>query len=153
MSVDKEIMAELQKIFAGSKSQKGVSLTLPPPCSAELKATFVEYKTKKYLVRKFEVQQRFTNPAGGFQGGFISAAFDDTFGPLSYLVMKKPTTSLDLVTNFIRPVYPPDELVIRADVISRGFSSIHMSAQAHNQKGKLIATSTTNMVVVGNRPG
>ena len=141
-----EVEAEVMAIFDKIKFPESIKLQLPPPCAKSLEGMLLDY-TKKSMTRKFPVLEKYTNPTGGLQGGFISAAFDDTFGPLSYLVCKAPTVTLNLNVDYIRSIFPGDSMTITAEVVSRGFSVLNMSARAFNEKGKLIATSTTNMVI------
>lgn len=124
------------------------SAQLPPNCLAFIGTEFLEYESRVLLKVKVRVDRKMLNPMHTMQGGIIAAAFDNTFGPLSYLAARKPCTTLDLHTDFIRPVSEGEELVITAKVVSRSPISIHLSAEALNTKGKLIATCTTHMVVL-----
>ena len=133
-------MNQLAKQFPSAK--------LPPNCSGYLKTEFVEYESRTMLKVRVPVFEESLNPMGTMQGGIISAAFDNTFGPLSYLAVRNPCTTLDIHTNFIRPAKEGDVLTITARVISRSPVSIHLSGEAVNEKGKLIATCTSQMVVM-----
>ena len=82
------------------------------------------------------------------QGGFITAAFDNTFGPLSHLCMKAFTTTLDINTKYHAPIYPPDLLIVDAEVVKRGKTFLHMRGEARNQEGKLIATADTTYMLL-----
>jgi uncharacterized protein (TIGR00369 family) len=88
------------------------------------------------------------NPMRVMQGGFITAAFDNAFGPLSYVAVKNPCATLDMHTQYIRPIAVGDILTVTAHVISQGKVSIHLSGEAHNSKGKLVATCSANMIVM-----
>jgi acyl-coenzyme A thioesterase PaaI-like protein len=41
-----------------------------------------------------------------------------------------------------------DVLTVQAQPVGKGFATMHMSAGARNQKGKLIATATTNCAIL-----
>ena len=62
------------------------------------------------------------------QGGFITAAFINVLGPLSYLIAKKPSVTLELTTNYIRPIMVGDVIIIQAHLVGKGFAAMHMSA-------------------------
>ena len=84
------------------------------------------------------------------QGGFLVAAFDNVFGPLSYLAARAPCITLSLHTQFIRAVNPGTRLLVRAEVISRGFQVLQMTAQAFNERNRLVAlASATASVLAG----
>jgi uncharacterized protein (TIGR00369 family) len=156
-------------------AQQFPSTQLPPNCFGFLKTEFVEYvppfrmppvrnaksgKSRTPACRNGALRLAGTmlkvivpvfkeslNPMGAMQGGIITAAFDNTFGPLSYLAARNPCITLDLHTNFIRPAKEGEVLTITARVISRSPVSLHLSGEAVNEKGKLIATCTSQMVV------
>ena len=121
---------------------------LPPNCFVSMKPEYLEYESRMMLKISFPVEKEYLNPMLGMQGGFIVAAFDNVFGPLSYLAARTPCTTLDLHTNYIRPIIENDTLIVTARVVSRGQSTIHLSAEATNGKGKLIATGTTQMMIM-----
>ena len=121
---------------------------VPPNCSLTMKAENREYESRTMLKIAFPVLKESLNPMMAMQGGFIAAAFDNTFGPLSYLAAKKLCITLDLHTNFIRSILPGDELIVTARVVSRGLTTMALSGEAVNKKGKLIATSTSQMMIM-----
>ncbi|MCE9598960.1 MAG: PaaI family thioesterase [Spirochaetia bacterium] len=125
-----------------------VAKNLPPPSFIDMEGKFEGYVTRKEITVSFPVLPRYCNPLGNMQGGFITAAFDNTFGPLSFVAARNPTTTIDLDTQYIRPIQPGDRLTVTAKVMLRGFSIIYMTAEAVNKAGKVIATATTNMLIL-----
>ncbi len=122
------------------------SAELPPKCSASMKGEYVDYESRLMLKIAFPVLEEYLNPMKAMQGGFITAAFDNVFGPLSYLASRTPCTTLDLHTNYIRSINAGEILTVTARVVSRGVSAMHLSGEAVNERGKLIATCTSHMV-------
>jgi len=49
-----------------------------------------------------------------------------------------------LYTNYHRPIFAGDELIVTASIIVKGKTKIHMTAEAYNRENKLIATASTN---------
>lgn len=131
---------QLQKQFPSAQ--------LPPNCSVLMKGEYLDYDSRVMLKSAFPVREEYLNPMRSMQGGFVTAAFDNVFGPLSYLAARTPCTTLDLHTNYIRSINAGDTLVVTAKVVSRGLSAMHLSAEAVNGKGKLIATCTSHMVPI-----
>lgn len=121
---------------------------LPPKCSVSMKGEYLDYESRVMLKIAFPVLEEYLNPMKSMQGGFITAAFDNVFGPLSYLAARTPCTTLDLHTNYIRSISSGDTLTVTARVVSRGALAMHLSAEAVNAKGKLIATCTSHMVPI-----
>lgn len=138
------MLSEFQKISLPPQ----VKLQLPPPCFIEMEGEYIDYIKNKSLTVRFPVLSKQTNPMGVMQGGFISAAFDNVFGPLTYLIAKKPVVTLDLCTNYIRPATLKDTITITGRLVGKGFSTMHLSAEAVNQKNKPIATATANCVII-----
>lgn len=124
-------------------------LAMPPKCFIEMGGRFVEYKENKSIKLAFPVQERFSNPAGNLLGGMISAAFDNTMGPLSYLTAKRPTASLDLNVTFIKYIRPEDkELIVEANIVKISKKFIIFEGRAYNPDNELIATGTSRMMIL-----
>jgi acyl-coenzyme A thioesterase PaaI-like protein len=84
-----------------------------------------------------------------FQGGFICAAFDDVFGPLSYMAALRPVVTVDMNTTFIRPFTANDvSAIFTAELVSLSKSMLVMRAEARTLSGKLIATSTNTSMIL-----
>ena len=121
---------------------------LPPNCFVLMKPEYLEYESRTMLKISFPVEKEYLNPMKVMQGGFITAAFDNVIGPLSYLAARNLCTSMDIHTNYIRSVAAGDTLTITARVISRSSTAMHLSAEAVNSKGRLVATCSANMIVM-----
>lgn len=120
-----------------------------PPCFTFMQARLIDYNEGKNLTVSFPVLENYLNPAGSMQGGFITAAFDNVFGPLCYSATRTTyTTTLDIITSYHRPIWAGDELIITAMVKTQGKTKIHMMAEAYNRENKLIATATTDYIHV-----
>ena len=131
------------------KNMSGSGVEIPPKCFTEIGGQMIEFNEKDYIKIAFPVQEKFSNPAGNLLGGMISAIFDNTFGPLSYLIAKKPTVSLDLNTTFIKPIHPKEqELIVEAKIIKMSKRFILFEGKAYNPANELIATGTSRMMIL-----
>jgi uncharacterized protein (TIGR00369 family) len=120
-----------------------------PECSVLLDQKTREYIPGKSLVVDYPVAEKFLNLADSMQGGFIVAAFDNTFGQLCYLITEKvPIATIDINTTFHRPIFKNDTLKITARVQAKGKTTIHLIGEAVNNEGKLIASAATNYMVL-----
>ena len=125
-------------------------IKLPPNCFLEMKGKFIEHRVNQSLKVSFPIEERFYNPAGYLLGGMLSAFFDNTMGPLSYLTAKRPTTSLDLNVTFIRSIKKDDgDLLVEAIIIKHTKRFIIFEGKAYNSAGELIATATSRMMILG----
>lgn len=125
-------------------------IQLPPNCFIEMDGKFLEHKENDFLKMSFPVQEKYCNPAGNLLGGMVSAFFDNTFGPFSYMTAKKPTTSLDLNVTFIKSISPKEkELIVEAKIIKLTKTFIIFEGKAYNPSNELIATGTSRMMILG----
>lgn len=130
-----------------------VELGSPPPCYVNMKARLVSYGPDTGLTVAFPVFESYLNPGGTMQGGYITAAFDNVFGPLCYLASgTRASAMVDINNSFHRPAFAGDELTITARVKTKGRSIIHMEAEAYNQDNKLVASAHCNYMLTQPRP-
>lgn len=119
-----------------------------PNCVNVMEPTLLEYVPGERLKIKFPVLDTYLNPFNGMQGGFISAAFDNAFGLLCDMVTMKKAASLDLNTNYHRPIYKDDELIIKVYLKYKGNTIVNMYAEAFNTIDELIATADSKMMII-----
>jgi uncharacterized protein (TIGR00369 family) len=124
-----------------------IKLGVAPNLFVFMQGRMIDFNGNERLTIAFPVLESYLNPGGSMQGGFITAAFDNVFGPLCQAVTgTKATTTVDLYTNYHRPIFAGDELVITASIIVKGKTKIHMTGAAYNQANQLIATASTNYI-------
>ncbi|MFZ4713525.1 MAG: PaaI family thioesterase [Bacteriovoracaceae bacterium] len=145
------------QIFASMKQMKeqmgemGKKLMLPPPSMLTLKHHYIGYTEGVSLTAEVPFNPDFVNPVGYFQGGFLAAAIDDVYGPLSYMSTGGPCVSLDFNIKFIRPFVSEQKLVIiEAVIISKTKSIITMEAKMKSPEGKILAISSMTSMILKN---
>jgi uncharacterized protein (TIGR00369 family) len=120
---------------------------LMPNCFRAMKGEFLDYRSREMLRVRFPVQEEMLNPVLRMQGGYIAAAFDNVFGPLSYAAARALCSTIDMQTQFLRGIEAGDFLTVEGRVVTRGSTTMHLSAEGFNGKGKLVATCTANMII------
>jgi len=138
----------LEEELRAMERNNALGAKFPPNCFVEMQARFVDYESRRSLTVSFPVLEESLNPLRTMQGGFIVAAMDNVFGPLSYLAARCPCITLNLNTQFIRPVEAGDNLTIRATVVSRNAQVLQMAAEALNSRTRLIATASATATIV-----
>lgn len=147
MTVQEEVLKSMQEM-AAQFAQLGVDLKLPPNSTTVLRTEYVAIDYGKMLTVRIPFRDEFTNPLHIFQGGFICAAFDEAYGPLTYMAAGKPVLTIEMSTSFIRPFTAKDEYIeIKAEVVSQTKTLMVLKAEARSKEGKLIASSTTHSLV------
>ncbi len=130
------------------KSKSSVPLEIPPPCFFDMQGQFLRYVSRKALLVSFPVLEKQLNPIGVMQGGVLAAAFDNTLGPLSYAAAQKAAVTLDMTQTYLRGIRRRDTLFCEAQVVTRGQRTLYMTANAFDQRNKLIATAQTQILIL-----
>jgi len=139
---------DAEKFFHDEEFRKQYpEVKMPPLCFLESGAKITAHEVNKSLTVKFPVHEKQTNPLGYLQGGILSSYFDNVFGPLSFATLRKPCISIDMNVNFMRPLRSGEIVTIRAEFKSKSRRLVQLYAEAHNEKHKLIATATSNLMV------
>lgn len=129
----------------------GMQIEVPPKSFVEMQGEFLAYEEGKSMTMRYPFQEKYQNPIGHMQGGFIVAAIDNTLGPLSYLVAQLSVTT-QLNTTFVRPVTADDRYIeVVATIIERTKTQLHLGAQVFNQSGKLLAISQASCTIMTGR--
>lgn len=116
----------------------------PPPAAETLGWELVEVTPEEGTIEvAFTASERFVNPAGVIQGGFLAAMLDDTLGPA--LVATLPpgqfAPTLDLHVQFLRPARP-GRLTGRGRVVHRGREVCFLSGELSDAEGRTVAVAT-----------
>jgi uncharacterized protein (TIGR00369 family) len=114
---------------------------LPPPCLLDMQAEPVEFVPGDRLVMRFPVLERYQNPFGYMQGGFVLAALDNTIGPFSFLIAP-PSVTGQITINYVRPVtHEYTHLTCIATVLERTRKTLYLTGRAFVDDGKLAAVA------------
>jgi len=139
---------QLQKEFDALDHTLGGRAQVPPNCFLLMKGEYVSYDSRSQLTVQFPVLPEYSNPVGQMQGGFITAAIDNTIGPLSYLAARAPCTTLDFFTQYLRSVEAGDVHTVTARLTSRSPQTVTFAAEALNGKGKAVAIASATMMIL-----
>lgn len=151
MTVHEQIMHSM-KSMEDSFAQQGIQLELPPSSNQAMGTEYVEIDIGKMLAAKFKFNSAYTNPLKMFQGGFVCAAMDEVFGPLTYMAAQRPAVTIEMSTSFVRPFTIKDQwMIIKAEVISQSKSLLLLKAEARTPDGKLIATATNHTMILSDQ--
>ncbi len=136
---------------AFEKERKLIQPRVVPSCWSFMQPEFVEYVEGESLTIAFPVLEVYSNPRGSMQGGFMTAAFDNTFGSLLQMeTHRRDMASIDIHMNFQRPIFVGDVLLVRACVKSIGQTLAHLYGEGVDKsQGRLIATAVSNLVLMG----
>jgi len=142
--VTQQVIAQIEALIGADKK-----IAIPPKVFLDMQGRFTGYEKERSLRSVFPIFERYEGPSGVMQGGMIAAAFDNTYGPFSYLTTSRYCITLNLNTSFVRPSLTADkELTIEVRLVDKTKQFLLLEGSAWNAQGKLIAQSTSQMMIV-----
>jgi uncharacterized protein (TIGR00369 family) len=140
----RQIIAEIEALIGGDKK-----VEVPPKVFVDMQGRFLAYEKGKSLRAAFPILERYEGPTGVMQGGIVVAAFDNVFGPFSYLVTSSYCLTVNLSTSFIRPITRQEgELVVEASLVDRTKQILLLDGKAYTPQGKLVAQCSSQWLVI-----
>ena len=101
----------------------------------------------------FTADQRFTNPGGTVQGGFLAAMLDDTQGPalFGHTNGEAYAPTIDFTVSFLKEARPGD-FVAKGRVVRLGKTIAFTEAELFDEAGDMVARATfSNRVMRGDK--
>src|SRR5918994_3847713 len=91
----------------------------------------------------FTADERFTNPGGTVQGGFLAAMLDDTQGPALFGMThgEAYAPTIDFNISFVKAARP-GQFVGKGRVLSLGKTIAFTEAELFDESGDLVARAT-----------
>ena len=127
-----------------------MSVQIPPNCDLTLGLTCVDKSTPGVSVWQMRVDDRFLNPAGLVQGGFLAAMADSAMGASALTAVRGRKVSVvntEMRVSFIRPVTIGAQLTCTASVLKAGTAISFLGARIIDQDGNLVATASSTYLV------
>jgi len=143
--IPKELLSLLEEKLQGASDD----ITFPPPAFDAMKGEFIAFDVEKEtFTNKFPVLKEHLNPYGYMQGGFISAAIDNTIGPLSLLV-SSPNFTRSMEIKYGKVISPSfDYIYVTARFIKKKKRQLFFEAIVANSDGeKLVSAKSTHWII------
>jgi uncharacterized protein (TIGR00369 family) len=129
-------------------------MQVPPNSDLTLGMTCVDKATPGRCVWRMRADERFANPAGIMQGGFVGAFADSSMGAaaVTYAEGRRVFCSnAEMKISFLGAVTPGSDLTCTAEVVSGGrrvaFVEASVTARADGQEGeRLVARATSTYI-------
>lgn len=135
--------------FLSDLKKNAPQLQLPPPSMEELGIEYLEIVPGKMLKAKLPFKKKFTNPAGLYQGGFLTAALDEAFGPLAFITHKAPCLTLSINVTFLKAFNESmKECFLEASIIKETRQFIFMRAEVITCDGEILAHADSHITKV-----
>jgi uncharacterized protein (TIGR00369 family) len=127
-----------------------MALQVPPNCDLTLGLTCVEKNDDYSSVWRMRVDERFLNPAGLVQGGFLSAMMDSAMGAsavLSTVGRRVFVVNTEMKSSFLRPVRAGAQLTCVATVLKPGSVVAFLGAEILDEEKNLVATGSSTYLI------
>ena len=114
---------------------------MPPACDLTLGMECVDKSVPGVSIWRMSAHERFANPAGVMQGGFVAAFMDSAMGAatVTFSSAKVFSSNVDLSISFLRPALIGSSLTCTAKVISGGERVLFVEADVTDDQGRHVA--------------
>jgi uncharacterized protein (TIGR00369 family) len=127
-----------------------MTLQIPPNCDLTLGLTCVDKSTPGSTVWQMRVDERFLNPAGIVQGGFLSAMMDSAMGAsaVSSLAGRRAfVANTEMKVSVLRSAKVGDLLTCTATVLKPGSVVSFLAARIVDAQDRLVATGSSTYLI------
>lgn len=127
-----------------------MALQVPPNCDLTLGLICLDKSVPGRTVWQMRADERFLNPAGIVQGGFLGAMLDSAMGASAVSALegqKAFVSNAELKVSFLRAVREGDVLTCTATVSSRGRTVMFLEGTVINNEATEVARATSTYIV------
>ena len=122
------------------------ALQVPPNCDLTLGLTCLDKSTPGRCVWSMPADERFENPAGLIQGGFLSALADSSMGAAAVTFAEGRQVTIanaEMKVSFLAPVTSGGALRCEAVVVAGGQRTAFVEASITDDEGRLVARASS----------
>jgi uncharacterized protein (TIGR00369 family) len=123
---------------------------VPPNCDLTLGLVCVDKTEPGRTVWRMRADERFSNPIGVVQGGFLAAMADSAMGASSvtYAAGRKVfSANAELKISFFRPVPVGAMLTCTATVVAGGARVAFVEAEIRDEEGRSVAHASSTYLL------
>lgn len=115
---------------------------IPPPVFEAMRGEFLAFDAQAgSLAARFAILDEHLNPYGYMQGGMVTAAIDNTLGPLSMLVAP-PNVTRRLEIKYSRAItLDLGSITVRAELVERRGRWLMFAARVYDPEERLLASA------------
>jgi len=127
-----------------------VGLQIPPNSDLTLGMVCSDKSQPGRTVWQMTADERFANPAGIMQGGFLGAFCDSAMGAAAVTHARARRVSVvnaEMKVSFLAPVDVGSTLTCTAEVISKGQRTAFVEASVTTGSGALVARATSTYLL------
>lgn len=121
-------------------------MQVPPNCDLTLGLVCVDKRQPGRTAWRMTADERFANPAGVVQGGFLAALCDSSMGAAAVTFAggrKVVAANAEMKVSFLAPVAPGAVLTCTAEVVGGGRRAAFVEASVTDAAGALVARASS----------
>ncbi|HZQ84612.1 MAG TPA: PaaI family thioesterase [Acidimicrobiales bacterium] len=119
---------------------------VPPNCDLTLGMVCIDKSQPGRTVWQMKADERFSNPTGIVQGGFLAAFADSAMGAASVTFARERkvfSANAEMKISFFRPARIGSTLTCTAEVVSGGKRAAFVEAEVVDDEGRVVARATS----------
>ena len=123
---------------------------VPPNSDLTLGMTCLDKSEPGRTVWQMRADERFANPVGIVQGGFIAAFADSSMGASSLTFARERkvfSANAELKISFLKPAKVGTLLTCTAQVLSGGNRAAFVEAEVVDEEGRLVAKASSTYIL------
>jgi uncharacterized protein (TIGR00369 family) len=123
---------------------------VPPNCDLTLGMVCIDKSEPGRSVWRMLADERFANPVGIVQGGFIAAFADSSMGAASVTFAKDRkvfSANAEIKVSFLKPAKVGTTLTCTAVVISGGKRAAFIEAEVVDDEGRMVAKASSTYLL------
>ena len=123
---------------------------VPPNSDLTLGMTCLDKSEPGRTVWQMRADERFANPVGIVQGGFIAAFADSSMGASSLTFARERkvfSANAELKISFLKPAKVGTLLTCTAQVLSGGSRAAFVEAEVVDEDGRLVAKASSTYIL------
>jgi uncharacterized protein (TIGR00369 family) len=127
-----------------------MAIQIPPNCDLTLGLVCLDKSVLGTTTWQMRADERFLNPAGLVQGGFLSAMLDSAMGASAVTGAgdrKVFVANTEMKVSFLRSALLEDVLTCTAQVLKSGSVISFLEGRIVNQRGELVATASSTYLI------
>jgi uncharacterized protein (TIGR00369 family) len=123
---------------------------VPPNCDLTLGMVCIDKSEPGATTWRMPADERFTNPVGVIQGGFLAACCDSAMGAATVTWargQKVFSANAEMKISFLAPVRPGGVLTCASRVVSGGRRVAFVEADVTDDEGRLVARASSTYLL------
>jgi uncharacterized protein (TIGR00369 family) len=132
------------------------AIQVPPNCDLTLGVVCLDKSVPGRTTWQMYADERFANPAGVLQGGFVTALADAAMGAATITHLQGEKTysaNVELKMSFVRPAVIGSTLTATGEVVSGGKRVVFCECSISDDAGRLIAKASSTYLLTPREGG